>query len=189
VGNALCRTEAASLDSKISTPKMSAGLSDQAVLLWRKLHNADASTEDFIRLPHGASGTAAPHWLVQLENLGLSATTLNIEIVSDVVLGITRSAHPMPDFDLAPYGGIEQGVSRQHAMLRPSERFLYLIDLGSTNGTCINKLQINYRIAVPLEDGDIVSLGTFSFTLKILATPADFNKARSIGDSHTWPFS
>ena len=56
-------------------------------------------------------------------------------------------------------------VSRRHAAIRYVEQGFYLIDLNSTNGTCINGEQI-YR-PTKLKEGDIIRVGNITFSFFI----------------------
>lgn len=58
----------------------------------------------------------------------------------------------------------DNAVSRKHAMLEYEENTFVLKDLGSTNGTRINKETISN---FPLENQDILTFGKVSFTYKI----------------------
>ena len=51
----------------------------------------------------------------------------------------------------------DPNVSRYHAEVRPGVN-ISIVDLGSTNGTKVNGLTITGE--VPLNNGDIVSMGT-----------------------------
>lgn len=58
------------------------------------------------------------------------------------------------NFDLTPFGAYHFGVSRHHAVMTLSEGYLYLEDLGSTNGTRINGFQLTANQKYRLRDGD-----------------------------------
>jgi len=60
------------------------------------------------------------------------------------------------DFDLTPHGAYHYGVSRRHAIISLIEGFLYIEDLGSTNGTRINGFQLTSHQQYRLRDGDEV---------------------------------
>lgn len=57
-------------------------------------------------------------------------------------------------FDLTPFGAYHFGVSRQHAALTLKDGYLYLEDMGSTNGTRINGFQLTAHQKYRLRDGD-----------------------------------
>lgn len=55
----------------------------------------------------------------------------------------------------------DANVSRRHAQLRRDGELLYLIDLGSTNGTFVNGVPIRHH---RLSDGDVIKIGMTSLT-------------------------
>jgi hypothetical protein len=69
--------------------------------------------------------------------------------------------------DLAFYNAHRAGVSRRHAALQRSEDgTLHLVDLGSTNGTFVNDVQLEPGIGHPLSDGDEVKIGSLSIVIR-----------------------
>ena len=64
-----------------------------------------------------------------------------------------------PDIDLTDYNAYMQGVSRVHASINIEKGRVYLIDLGSVNGTRVNGTRLEPHAARPLQNGDIVILG------------------------------
>ncbi|GAB1421618.1 hypothetical protein MASR2M15_17970 [Anaerolineales bacterium] len=63
------------------------------------------------------------------------------------------------DIDLTPYGAAQRGVSRVHAKIIQKDNRLFLVDLGSTNGTFINRKRIEANDPQPLEKGQEFILG------------------------------
>jgi hypothetical protein len=104
-----------------------------------------------------------PRWRIELFGLAPNIAPVGIDVCGDVVLGRTGNEI---DFDLSPYGAAERGVSRRHALLRPSANKLYLIDLESTNGSRCNSVDVNGAKA--LTHNDTISLGNFTFQVKII---------------------
>jgi pSer/pThr/pTyr-binding forkhead associated (FHA) protein len=76
----------------------------------------------------------------------------------------------IPDIDLAQYDGRQRGVSRRHAALVRYRDMVYLIDLGSINGTFLNGARIIPDIPYPLNNGDRISLANLS--LMIVQVPS-----------------
>ena len=64
-----------------------------------------------------------------------------------------------PDVDLSFHGGFEQGVSRRHAVIMSDENGYVLEDLGSTNGTVVNREKVVPGTPVNLVEGDVIHLG------------------------------
>jgi hypothetical protein len=125
----------------------------------------------FIALPKDHSKRRDIPWLIELQGLGPTCATMGLKVLGDVVIGISKPGTTPPDLDLTRSGAEENGVSRRHAVLRPGRSCLYLIDLQSTNGTRVNAMPVTPGIARELHNLDTISLGAFSSTVKILATP------------------
>jgi hypothetical protein len=160
-----------------STMRLTEEQRKRTPIVWRaRSKPSDSIAEDFVVLPHGTTSRMIPRWLIQMVGL-VPTKSLGIEVASDVVLGLVRSLDSRPDLDLDLFGGYENGVSRRHAMLRPSRDKLYLIDLHSTNGTRINGSPVEPGIPCPVSNGDLISLGMLNFTLRIAATPDEIERA------------
>ncbi|MGF1505979.1 MAG: FHA domain-containing protein [Anaerolineae bacterium] len=122
------------------------------------------------RLKRGEIPAETPVWRVELQDLkGAGTGTLGIDIPGDLVIGRGTNNDDKPDIDLREYGAGKKGVSRRHAMLRPTKNQLYIIDLGSTNGTMLNAVPIGKGVAKPVKDRDTVTLGRLSFTIRLIA--------------------
>jgi hypothetical protein len=78
----------------------------------------------------------------------------------EMLLGRADPAtHHLPAVDFEPYGAVENGISRKHAMIRFSENTLTLADLGSANGTQLNGYRLAPNQPRILRDGDEIQLG------------------------------
>jgi len=78
----------------------------------------------------------------------------------ETVLGRVDQSNPrQPDLDLSPFGALEKGVSRVHAVISRSEDTLTLIDMGSANGTHLNGQRLVPEQPRLLRDGDEIRLG------------------------------
>ena len=64
-----------------------------------------------------------------------------------------------PDVDLSLHGGYESGVSRRHALIQRDGEVWSLEDLGSTNGTVVNRQKVSPGDSVSLAEGDVIYLG------------------------------
>ena len=61
--------------------------------------------------------------------------------------------------DLTPFGALEKGVSRKHALIRRTEGAYEVVDLYSTNGTWINEQRLLPNKINPLASGVKIRLG------------------------------
>jgi pSer/pThr/pTyr-binding forkhead associated (FHA) protein len=68
-----------------------------------------------------------------------------------------------PDVDLNHYEAYDMGISRLHATIRINSKKnkVFVIDLGSANGSSVNGYEIPANSEVPLNHGDVLSLGKF----------------------------
>ncbi len=78
----------------------------------------------------------------------------------EVQIGRTDRANGIfPQVDLDPEGGYEAGVSRRHALISKRDDAFYVKDLGSVNGSFLNKRRLTPETPQPLRDGDELRLG------------------------------
>ncbi len=71
-----------------------------------------------------------------------------------------------PDVDLTGLGGMENGVSRKHAVIHRSGKDVTVEDMGSTNGTYINKKRIQAHMPQAIKPGDEIRFGKLALTVK-----------------------
>jgi pSer/pThr/pTyr-binding forkhead associated (FHA) protein len=64
-----------------------------------------------------------------------------------------------PTVDLTPYGAVEKGVSRMHADLFFENDQVFVLELGSANGTRVNGVRVQIGLAQQLCNGDKLELG------------------------------
>lgn len=97
--------------------------------------------------------------------------TVGLDIYADIILGRGAGSTDSPDIDLSNLDALDLGVSRRHAMIRPTRNRLYLIDLNSTNGSYVNAVPVGKGMAQVLRHGDAVSLSRLSFVVEIISSP------------------
>lgn len=89
-----------------------------------------------------------------------SGEKLTIENKARLVIGRSSNHSPRtPDIDLAPFHAFSKGVSSLHASIFLAEDHLNISDLGSTNGTYLNREGLVPHQAYELHNGDLVYLG------------------------------
>jgi pSer/pThr/pTyr-binding forkhead associated (FHA) protein len=71
-----------------------------------------------------------------------------------------------PDIDLTDLGGMESGVSRKHAVVHRAGASFTIEDMGSTNGTYVNKKRIQPHAPQAIKPGDEVRFGKLSLTVQ-----------------------
>ena len=94
-------------------------------------------------------------------------TMLELPAKDDVIIGREDPiSEVFPDLDLTTYGGMEKGVSRKHAVLRRSEEGYTVEDMGSTNGTYVNRKRIQPNVPQQVGPGDEIRFGRLALSLK-----------------------
>lgn len=133
------------------------------------------STLDYIPTPEPGkrNNNLEKPWRVALvSSTHHSHAPIGVELHGDVVLGRSVPGNNEgPDLDLSLFDAHQRGVSRRHAMLRPTARQLFLIDLRSTNGTLVNAVPQETGMARALKHNDTLSLGNLHLTIKIVERP------------------
>jgi hypothetical protein len=89
---------------------------------------------------------------------------------SEFTLGRISEGQPiMPDIDLSPYQAYARGVSRLHAVLKREASRVFLMDLGSSNGTFVNGKRLSPHTDHAIANGDVVALGKLKIQILIKA--------------------
>jgi pSer/pThr/pTyr-binding forkhead associated (FHA) protein len=111
-------------------------------------------------------------WRVIVHVGGEPSTAVGLEIATEITVGrADDQTGYMPDLDLLPFGGETAGVSRQHAKICAIDSDLYIIDLGSTNGTRVNDRQVLGDKPTKLNEGDHIEFGNLHVVLNIIRYP------------------
>lgn len=136
---------------------------------------ANIPLEDYVTVPSKAGAaliSKSRTWYIVLMSSDVRHPPLALKIVGDAVLG-RRTEGTDPDVDLNPFDPAIYGVSRTHAMFRPTVDQLLLNDLGSTNGTAVDGLKMELNRAVNLTEGCVISLGKLHLKVHIIQRPED----------------
>lgn len=122
-----------------------------------------------VREPTGKTSQLGQGWRVIL-NVGDDKHP--ISVTDRVMIGRSVDNESSPDgidFDLGPHSAYQFGVSRQHAVMTLRKGYLYLEDLGSTNGTRINGFQLTPHQKYRLRDGDEIEFARLRTTIRFFA--------------------
>lgn len=93
--------------------------------------------------------------------------TVQIPQKDEVVIGREDPVSEVfPDVDLTGLGGMEHGVSRKHAVIHRAAAGCTVEDLGSTNGTYVNRKRIQPHVPQAIKAGDEVRFGKLALSLK-----------------------
>jgi len=147
-------------------PGSKAPASDEGEIAFRALP-AEISDRDRANMPETA-------WRVILTSAQDSSRALPMELRGDVTFGCSGGADETAeniDVDLADMDGAGYGVSHRHLKLRPAKEKLFLIDLGSRNGTYANGTPVTASSAYAIQDGDLITLGRLHLRVKIVQHP------------------
>ncbi len=109
-------------------------------------------------------------WRIVLICLNAEKIPVPLEIYDDITIGRTHGDVRV-DLDLTLYRGLEMGVSRRHARLRPTKETLLIFDEQSTNGTFCNFKNATATNPLPIANNDIITFGVLNFQLKIVRYP------------------
>ncbi len=94
-------------------------------------------------------------------------STLEIPIKDEVVVGREDPiSEVFPDLDLTDFGGMEKGVSRKHAVIHRSGADYTVEDMGSTNGTYVNRKKVLPNVPQAIKPGDELRFGKLAFSFK-----------------------
>lgn len=92
---------------------------------------------------------------------------LEIPAKSEVVIGREDPfSEVFPDLDLTEFGGADGGVSRKHAVIHRTDTGCTIEDMGSTNGTYVNKKRVQPHAPQEIKPGDEVRFGKIAFSLQ-----------------------
>ena len=100
----------------------------------------------------------------------LESNNLIVHMQDELIFGRDTYETEAGNFvDLTPHGAYRKGVSRQHAVVRLiKNRYLELIDQGSSNGTFVNGKRLEPLSPYRLVDGDRLELGDLIMIVRFL---------------------
>ncbi len=97
-----------------------------------------------------------------------TADHITLEAREHISLGrADKDSDWQPTLDLTPYGAAQKGVSRMHADIFLEKDQVFILELGSANGTWINGIRVQMGQAQPLNTGDELALGKMRMRVSI----------------------
>jgi hypothetical protein len=116
---------------------------------WMERGETSEATGDEVTSPLGLKLTI-PH----------SGRDVEVPLTRGVSIGrLDPASASFPDVDLTRDGGLERGVSRRHAKITRRGREVFVEDLGSINGTFLNRTKLTPYLPQVLNNGDELQLG------------------------------
>ena len=112
-----------------------------------------------------------PPWRITLTSAQDSSKLLALELHGDVTLGSSDQPDAELDINLKDMEDKQHSISQRHMKLRPSKDKVFVLDLGSRNGTYANGTPIPASSAYALQDGDLLTLGRLHLRVKIVQKP------------------
>ncbi len=89
-----------------------------------------------------------------------SGRDVELPLTKEVSIGrLDPASASFPDIDLTSDGGLEKGVSRRHAKITRRGSEVFIEDLGSINGTFLNRKKLTPYLPQALKSGDELQLG------------------------------
>ncbi len=127
--------------------------------------------EPYRPVPHSDMQKGTPAWRIRLELAFDTSVCMKLELNGEITFG--RGTEEPGTLSLFNSHNTESlGVSRRHALIRPSDSKLYIFDLNSTNGTWVNGHAVGSNMPHTLSDGDRVMLGRLEFIIRIVKRPS-----------------
>lgn len=157
--------------------KVTSELSDEFL---REQLNVEQDTV-YHPVPKGTPHEGTAQWRIRLDLSFDTNVRVGLDVYGEVVLGRGQEAAAF-DQVFRAFNVDQMGLSRRHAAIRPTDTHLYLVDLGSTNGTALNGTTIGVNTPYALNHGDLIRLGRLEFTIYFIRQPALNQPARKPDD-------
>jgi pSer/pThr/pTyr-binding forkhead associated (FHA) protein len=89
-----------------------------------------------------------------------SGREVEVPFTEQVTIGrLDPASASFPDVDLATDDALDKGVSRHHAKITRRGHKVFIEDLGSINGTFLNRKKLIPYLSQALKSGDELQLG------------------------------
>ena len=108
----------------------------------------------------GASGMGVTSPLSLKLTIPDSGRDVEVPLTKEVTIGrLDLVSASFPDVDLTTDDALDKGVSRRHAKITQRGREVFIEDLGSMNGTFVNRKKLTPYLPEALRNGDQLQLG------------------------------
>lgn len=98
---------------------------------------------------------------------------VSLKTKGHILLGrADKDSQWQPTVDLTPYGATEKGVSRVHADLYFESDQVFVLELGSANGTRLNGIPLQIGGAHQIHNGDLLEMGRLQMKVYFGDAPA-----------------
>lgn len=93
-----------------------------------------------------------------------------VPVEPELIFGRRQPDNPddVVSIDLTRFGAAELGVSRKHAQLLIEAGDVFLVDMGSSNGSRLNGKTLKANQPYRLRDGDEMELGQLRIVIRLL---------------------
>ncbi len=95
------------------------------------------------------------------------------ENAPNIIIGRQNDEGEQNFFDMSPFGEVALGISRRHAKITYQQGQFVIEDMGSTNGTWLNRQRLSVGKPFPLTCGDVLHVGPVLKLVVCFLTPAD----------------
>ena len=90
-----------------------------------------------------------------------SGRNVEVPLTKEVNIGrLDPTSGSFPEVDLTSDDGLDKGVSRRHAKITRRGNEVFIEDLGTVNGTFLNRKKLTPYLPQALKSGDELQLGT-----------------------------
>lgn len=138
----------------------------------RRLRPYDEVSPELEPIAPPGTGTLDVNWSVRLIIEGGDTLSFRIKLSETIMIGRSDPDQGFkPEIDLEPFGGVEKGISRQHAMIMATTESLIIKDLDSTNGTRLNNHALRPGKTYRLRHGDTLIVGHLRLQVEFEMVP------------------
>ena len=110
-------------------------------------------------------------WVIDMRVVG-TPNTIQVQVRESMLIGRSDAEQQVfPEIDLVPFNAFAHGVSRRHALIEIQDSRLFIKDLGSTNGTHLNGVQLKAHEPYRLRHGDQIMLGQLKLQVLFAVVP------------------